>query len=477
MSAHVDTSSPQCFDYTAFNKKKIQLLEDRQTEIERENQMLLNKITKIMATEKGQTQKKNPVRFQRVGINETKRKNDLIKITIENQNILKRIKDKKSVYDARTLAKEYQKHKQIKKNLCEYPVLENKLQSSTYDNNASIIDPNYRENMQTQQDDVSNLSNGYKNQRRSQSTKNNMAGKRLEPLHYEPGQLGHRVLMKKSRKLGTNLFIIEVSIKDGIFRITADDVENPLTRVLEMFESDGMKVVQQFFDGSVERLIDNLKITDKIYIKGLEKYQQEEKQQQSVQQNQKQNNKQPQSGQKFIHPNHQVHRQQEDKQNEQQQQIPQSHLSQQLNQDQEMHVYQNINSENEESQVERKIKQVQQENEQEQINQQQNQLRKINDQNEDQQVKTHQYKQNNDEEEYGQEDFEDEQQNNNNSQLNKKLENSQLKKEQQNIHTNTKLDQSQKQQTQNDQQSQQEQKNQNQNDSDIKYEDEECEID
>lgn len=49
--------------------------------------------------------------------------------------------------------------------------------------------------------------------------------------------------MKKSRKLGTNLFIIEVSIKDGIFRITADDVENPLTRVLEMFESDGMKVV------------------------------------------------------------------------------------------------------------------------------------------------------------------------------------------------------------------------------------------
>lgn len=85
---------------------------------------------------------------------------------------------------------------------------------------------------------------------------------------------GKIVLAKTSKKIGFNYYIIEISITNGIFRITADDVENPITRVLEMYEADGLKVLKKFFSNQIERLIDSLKITDKIYIKGLEKYQQ-----------------------------------------------------------------------------------------------------------------------------------------------------------------------------------------------------------
>ncbi len=59
----------------------------------------------------------------------------------------------------------------------------------------------------------------------------------------------------------------------SLFRITADDIENPLTRVLEMKENDGLKIINSYFNNDVDKLIDALKITDKIFIKGLEKFQ------------------------------------------------------------------------------------------------------------------------------------------------------------------------------------------------------------
>lgn len=34
-----------------------------------------------------------------------------------------------------------------------------------------------------------------------------------------------------------------------------------------------MRVLKEFFDNNIDQLLDNLKITDKIYIKGLEKFQ------------------------------------------------------------------------------------------------------------------------------------------------------------------------------------------------------------
>ena len=56
-------------------------------------------------------------------------------------------------------------------------------------------------------------------------------------------------------------------------RITADDVDNPITKVLEMYETDGLKILNRFFNNSIDALLNNIKIVDKIYIKGLEKYQ------------------------------------------------------------------------------------------------------------------------------------------------------------------------------------------------------------
>jgi hypothetical protein len=50
-NANVDTSSPATYDMlNNYNKKKLQIMEDRYTEIERENRILLEKITNIMQT-------------------------------------------------------------------------------------------------------------------------------------------------------------------------------------------------------------------------------------------------------------------------------------------------------------------------------------------------------------------------------------------------------------------------------------------
>lgn len=39
-----------------------------------------------------------------------------------------------------------------------------------------------------------------------------------------------------------------------------------------MYEADGLKVLKKFFSNQIDQLIDNLIITDKIQIKGLEQF-------------------------------------------------------------------------------------------------------------------------------------------------------------------------------------------------------------
>ncbi len=64
----------------------------RYTEIERENRILLEKMSNIM--QKNKPNLYNPNRVEKASLNRVQRKNELMKITVENQAILKRLQEK-----------------------------------------------------------------------------------------------------------------------------------------------------------------------------------------------------------------------------------------------------------------------------------------------------------------------------------------------------------------------------------------------
>lgn len=61
----------------------------RYTEIERENRILLEKMSNIMQNPKPALY--NPMRVEKASLNRVQRKKELMKITVENQAILKRL--------------------------------------------------------------------------------------------------------------------------------------------------------------------------------------------------------------------------------------------------------------------------------------------------------------------------------------------------------------------------------------------------
>jgi hypothetical protein len=115
---------------------------ERYTEIERENRILLEKMTNILQNPKGISHA-NPhlsniggvsvqasqVAAQQAAIfpgykkslNREARKRELMKITRENQVILKRLQEKKPNYNVTRWAHEDNERRKLLNNICEYP--------------------------------------------------------------------------------------------------------------------------------------------------------------------------------------------------------------------------------------------------------------------------------------------------------------------------------------------------------------------
>lgn len=128
MKCSVDREAPASFNHLRVNKKKQQLQEEKITEIERDNRLLLEKLTHIMKDPKQLTQKEFRVR----SLNRDHRKRELVKITIENQGILRRIQDKKSSYNRQEWMESRKKAENYLKNISQYPIMNTTLKSSIH---------------------------------------------------------------------------------------------------------------------------------------------------------------------------------------------------------------------------------------------------------------------------------------------------------------------------------------------------------
>lgn len=129
----VDTSEPRTFAlaHVHGNLKKEQMLEERYTEIDRENRILLQKMSNIMkqpqsARGPGPTAPPQP-RTSSAGpprsLNNDARKKELLRITRENQIILKRIQQAQPVYNHVEWEGLNRRNMMYLRNSAEYPLV------------------------------------------------------------------------------------------------------------------------------------------------------------------------------------------------------------------------------------------------------------------------------------------------------------------------------------------------------------------
>lgn len=168
-----------------------------------------------------------------------------MKITIENQAILKRLQDKQPTYSVTRWEEDHQRMERIRNNVCEYPY-------EFGDANSRV-----RYMMTTAQADPSE--SGYNSLPRIGGTSQGLRNKTSYASFNSQGQLGARgvsakdgllpvirqaenldenriVLYKRSKQLGQGYYIVEISSNNTHLFIAAYDVESPESLLIELPE-------------------------------------------------------------------------------------------------------------------------------------------------------------------------------------------------------------------------------------------------
>jgi len=116
--AMVDTKAPQTYVHMHLKLKKLQLEEERMSTIERDNRLLLEKMSQIIRT-KGRVDNRNYYQYK--SLNHEKRQRELLRVTKENQKILGRITVREPEYSQRRLERDWRKQEQLMDNIARYP--------------------------------------------------------------------------------------------------------------------------------------------------------------------------------------------------------------------------------------------------------------------------------------------------------------------------------------------------------------------
>merc|ERR1719494_705902 len=106
-TAVLDNHAPQTYMHLHLKLKKMQVEEERLATVERDNRILLEKMSHIMRT-KGRVDNRND--YAHKSLNKTKRQRELLRITHENQAILKRITSKEPHYNQGQWEEDWEKN-------------------------------------------------------------------------------------------------------------------------------------------------------------------------------------------------------------------------------------------------------------------------------------------------------------------------------------------------------------------------------
>jgi len=114
----VDTKAPTTYVHMHLKLKKLQLEEERLAVIERDNRILLEKMSEIMRTT-GRVDHRN--NYIHRSLNKEKRQRELLRVTRENQEILKRILAREPEYNHRQWQQEWEENEAFMDNIARYP--------------------------------------------------------------------------------------------------------------------------------------------------------------------------------------------------------------------------------------------------------------------------------------------------------------------------------------------------------------------
>ncbi|KAM6341355.1 uncharacterized protein CFAP97D2 [Podargus strigoides] len=114
----VDTSAPAIYSHLQLKLGKLKLEEDRRSIIEKDNRLLLERISYIMRT-KGQIDNKND--YKAKSLNGEKQKQELQRVNQENRAILDRITKAQPHYQVQRWHEEWQRAEKYMANIARYP--------------------------------------------------------------------------------------------------------------------------------------------------------------------------------------------------------------------------------------------------------------------------------------------------------------------------------------------------------------------
>ncbi|KAM8976768.1 uncharacterized protein CFAP97D2 [Pelodytes ibericus] len=114
----VDTSRPPTYVHLNMKLKKLKLEEERLSVIERDNNLLLDKMSTIMRT-KGRVDNKND--YEAKSLNKEKREQELLRVSKENHAILDRITKCEPQYQAEKWHEDWLKSEKYMDSIARYP--------------------------------------------------------------------------------------------------------------------------------------------------------------------------------------------------------------------------------------------------------------------------------------------------------------------------------------------------------------------
>jgi len=219
-------------DHLRNNLKREQLLEERYHEIDRENRILLQKMSDIMrnpASGSTRTASGPP------SLNRDSRKVELMRITSENQGILKRIQRAQPVYNHVAWDDSYRRNTQYLKNSSEYPVVLKRKASSP----RRLL--------------PLSAANG----ELSQGSGAPAPG----PGEQELGSGDARYVLKEGRQIGQQIYLVEMATDGQTLAISAYDGDNKQTLELMVNEKNHRRLYRET-NGDYNALAEQLRIDD-----------------------------------------------------------------------------------------------------------------------------------------------------------------------------------------------------------------------
>ncbi|TNV71071.1 hypothetical protein FGO68_gene7443 [Halteria grandinella] len=273
-------------------------MEARFTEIERENRLLLEKMTSIMKNgnmHNGRPATVPPKTYSppKKSLNNDKRKMAMMKITMENQLILKRLQKRQSYYNVDSWEEDYRKREKILKKMCEYPYIlqhNTSKMAGTLTENNSLLDNGSpsRANHSSLMDQIQQIVGAFPTSskgkamldmhsaaaNRELSQGNNSAANitsgawnkltKSSTVVRQATILDENriVLYKRGKQIGKGYYIVEISSNNSHLFIAAYDVESPESFLIEIPEKKAQDILATF-NSEYDQIANSLSIQNK----------------------------------------------------------------------------------------------------------------------------------------------------------------------------------------------------------------------